>query len=119
MARYGRLVTGAQWYKIRPLLPPRPPRPQGGRPPAAERKVLEGILWIRERLGHGRNIIFSAAGAGHPALGVWVHGDGKGGILNFQLVDVRGPGPAVGEHRRGLYRVAILRACRAGRETLE
>jgi len=36
--------------------------------------------------------------AARPALGVWVHGDGKGEILNFQLVDVRGPDPAVGEH---------------------
>jgi hypothetical protein len=33
-----------------------------------------------------------------PALGVWVHGDGKGEVLNFQLVDVRGTAPAVGEH---------------------
>src|SRR5579875_3563257 len=46
MARYGRLLTDAQWEKIRPLLPKRPPRPRGGRPPADDRKVLEGILWI-------------------------------------------------------------------------
>lgn len=46
MARYGRLLTDAQWEKIRPLLPKRPQRPQGGRPPANDRKVLEGILWI-------------------------------------------------------------------------
>jgi transposase len=46
MPRYGRLLTDAQWEKIRPLLPKRPPRPQGGRPPANDRKVLEGILWI-------------------------------------------------------------------------
>jgi transposase len=46
MARYGRLLTGAQWEKIRPLLPKRPRRPRGGRPPANDRKVLEGILWI-------------------------------------------------------------------------
>ena len=46
MARYGRLLTDAQWEKIRPLLPKRPPRPRGGRPPAPDRKVLEGILWI-------------------------------------------------------------------------
>jgi transposase len=46
MARYGRLPTEAQWEKIRPLLPKRPPRPRGGRPPSPERKVLEGILWI-------------------------------------------------------------------------
>lgn len=46
MARYGRLLTDAQWEKIRPLLPKRPKHPQGGRPPANDRKVLEGILWI-------------------------------------------------------------------------
>ncbi len=36
--------------------------------------------------------------AQHPALGVWVHGDGMGEVLNVQLVDIRGPGPALGEH---------------------
>jgi len=46
MARYGRLLTDAQWEKIRPLLPKRRKRPHGGRPPADDRKVLEGILWI-------------------------------------------------------------------------
>jgi len=46
MARYGRLLTDAQWGKIRPLLPKRPKRPRGGWPPADDRKVLEGILWI-------------------------------------------------------------------------
>jgi hypothetical protein len=46
MAGYGRLLTDAQWEKIRPLLPKRPKQPQGGRPPADSRKVLEGILWI-------------------------------------------------------------------------
>jgi hypothetical protein len=33
-----------------------------------------------------------------PALGVWVHGDAKGEVINLQLVDVTGTGPAVGEH---------------------
>ena len=46
MARYGRLLTDAQWEKIWPLLPKRPPRPRGGRPPKDDRKVLEGILWV-------------------------------------------------------------------------
>ena len=46
MARYGRLLTGAQWEKIRPLLPKRPKRRRVGRPPADDRKVLEGILWM-------------------------------------------------------------------------
>ncbi len=46
MARYGRLLTDAQWAKIRPLLPKGPLRPKGGRPPAPDRKVVEGILWM-------------------------------------------------------------------------
>ena len=46
MARYGRLLTDAQWQKIEPLLPRPPKRPRGGRPPVGNRRVLEGILWI-------------------------------------------------------------------------
>lgn len=44
--RDGRLLTDAQWEKIRRLLPKRRKRPHGGRPRADDRKVLEGILWI-------------------------------------------------------------------------
>lgn len=40
------MLTDEQWEKIRPLIPPRPPRPKGGRPPADDRACLEGILWI-------------------------------------------------------------------------
>jgi len=46
MARYGRLLTDAQWDKVRPLLPRPRSRQGGGRPRASDRKVLEGILWI-------------------------------------------------------------------------
>jgi transposase len=46
MARYGRLLTDAQWEKIRPLLPKRRKSRRGGRPAVNDRKVLEGILWI-------------------------------------------------------------------------
>jgi transposase len=46
MPRYGRLLTGAQWEKIRPRLPRSRRRPGGGRPGAPDRKVVEGILWI-------------------------------------------------------------------------
>lgn len=46
MARYGRLLTDAQWEKIRPLLAKRRKRSSGGRPRADDRKVPEGILWI-------------------------------------------------------------------------
>jgi len=46
MPRYGRLLTDAQWEKIRPLLPQPARHRHGGRPRAPDRKVLEGILWI-------------------------------------------------------------------------
>jgi transposase len=46
MARYGCLLTDAQWEEIRPLLPKSPKRPRGGRPRADDPKVFEGILWI-------------------------------------------------------------------------
>ena len=41
-----RHFTDKQWEEIKVHLPPRPPRPKGGRPPVDERKCFEGILWI-------------------------------------------------------------------------
>jgi transposase len=41
-----RLLTDEQWQRSAPHLPRRPPRPKGGRPPAANRECLEGILWL-------------------------------------------------------------------------
>ena len=46
MARYGCLLTDAQWEKIQPLLPKLRKHRCGGRPWTDRRKVLEGILWI-------------------------------------------------------------------------
>ncbi|MFO0878006.1 MAG: transposase [Gemmataceae bacterium] len=34
------------WEIIQPLLPVRPPRPRGGRPPVDDRKALTGILFL-------------------------------------------------------------------------
>ncbi|NOK31639.1 transposase [Corallococcus exercitus] len=48
MAR--KLVPDAPWERVRPLLPPHPPRPRGGRPPADDRACLRGIQW--EELPH-------------------------------------------------------------------
>jgi len=49
-------VSDALWDEIRPLLPPRPPRPRGGRPPADDRACLVGILFVL-RTGCGWNQI--------------------------------------------------------------
>src|SRR5829696_3815478 len=40
------LVPDALWALIAPLLPERPARPKGGRPPLDDRKALEGIVFV-------------------------------------------------------------------------
>src|SRR3712207_3476965 len=40
------LVSDAFWALIAPLLPTRPPRPKGGRPPLDDRRALEGIVFV-------------------------------------------------------------------------
>jgi len=41
-----RMLTDEQWLRIEPHLPKYTPSPQGGRPRAADRESLEGILWL-------------------------------------------------------------------------
>src|SRR6478609_2800911 len=40
------LLPDELWEIIRPMLPARPPRPKGGRPPVDDRKALTGILFV-------------------------------------------------------------------------
>jgi transposase len=40
------LLPDPLWELIEPLIPKRPPRPQGGRPPVPDRRVLTGILFV-------------------------------------------------------------------------
>ena len=40
------LVTDDLWHVIEPLIPQRPPRPKGGRPPVPDRAALTGILFV-------------------------------------------------------------------------
>src|SRR5215216_4368925 len=40
------LVSDALWSLFAPLVPPRPPRPKGGRPPVGDRAALAGILFV-------------------------------------------------------------------------
>ena len=41
-----RLVTDELWAAIAPLLPPGPPKPDGGRPPVPHRAALTGIIFV-------------------------------------------------------------------------
>ena len=40
------LVTDDLWALIKPLIPKRPARPKGGRPPVGDREALTGILFV-------------------------------------------------------------------------
>ena len=52
MAFTRKFLTDEQWAKISPLLPSEKLGSKGGRPPAPNREVLEGILWVL-RTGRG------------------------------------------------------------------
>ena len=45
MADTTRFINDEQWKRLEPLLP-KPKRGRVGRPPAGNRQVLEGILWV-------------------------------------------------------------------------
>jgi len=40
------LVPDALWAIIKPLIPPEPPKPKGGRPRLDDRAALTGILFV-------------------------------------------------------------------------
>jgi len=40
------IVTDELWGLVDPLIPPEPPKPQGGRPRISNRAVLTGILFV-------------------------------------------------------------------------
>ncbi len=40
------LLPDALWARIAPLIPPEPPKPQGGRPRVSDRAALTGILFV-------------------------------------------------------------------------
>lgn len=50
------LLPDELWNECRPLLPPHPPQPQGGRPPADDRLCLRGLIFIL-RSGMAYNLL--------------------------------------------------------------
>lgn len=39
-------VSDALWERVKPLIPPRPPRPKGGRPPADDREMFAAMVYV-------------------------------------------------------------------------
>jgi transposase len=75
------LIPDEPWALVAPLLPERPPRPKGGRPPLDDRKALEGIVFVlRTGIGWERLPKQMGCGSGmscwrrlrdRQAAGVW------------------------------------------------
>ena len=63
-------VSDELWEAIAPLLPPDPPKPQGGRPPVAARKALGGILFVL-RTGIGWQDLTAEMGFGSGTGALW------------------------------------------------
>jgi transposase len=40
------VMSDALWEAVRPLLPPEPPKPRGGRPRVPDKAALEGIVYV-------------------------------------------------------------------------
>ena len=85
------LVSDELWEAIEPLLPPRPRRPRGGRPPVADRDALRGILFVL-RAGLPWNLLPPELGCGSGStcwrrLRDW-HQAGVWSALHQVLLDV-------------------------------
>src|SRR3982750_2311259 len=75
------LLPSELWELIRPLIPPHPPRPKGGRPPLDDRQVLTGIIFILktglpwedlpQEMGCGRGMTCWNRLRDWQAAGVW------------------------------------------------
>ena len=51
-----RVLSDADWERIRPLLPEVAPSPRGGRPRVSDRECLEGVLWVLRTGARWRDI---------------------------------------------------------------
>ncbi|EWY36178.1 transposase TIS1421 [Skermanella stibiiresistens SB22] len=75
------LVSDEVWAVVAPLLPSRPPRPKGGRPPVDDRAALTGILSVLRsgipwempprEMGRGSGMTYWRRLRDWQATGVW------------------------------------------------
>jgi transposase len=75
------LVSDELWALVRPLLPPEPPKPKGGRPRVSDRAALAGIIfvlrtgcpwgWLPKELGCGSGVTCWRRLRDWQRAGVW------------------------------------------------
>jgi len=110
------LVPDELWQRIEPLIPPRPPRLQGGRPPVPDRAALTGIVFVL-RTGIQWELLPQEMGCGcgmtcwrrlrdWQIAGVW-------GRIWRMLLDELGQANAI-EWRRGIVDSSSVRAVFGG-----
>jgi len=75
------IVSDELWTMVEPLLPPEPPKPQGGRPRLPDRAALTGIIfvlrtgipweWLPQEMGCGSGMTCWRRLHAWQAAGVW------------------------------------------------
>nr|WP_256445713.1 IS5 family transposase [Skermanella sp. TT6] len=112
------LVSDELWAVVAPLLPSRPPRPKGGRPPVDDRAALTGILFVLrsgipwemlpQEMGCGSGMTCWRRLRDWQASGVWER-------LHHVLLDRLGKANAIDWSRAALDSASVPAKREAGR----
>ena len=112
------LVSDELWAVVAPLLPSRPPRPKGGRPPVDDRAALTGILFVLrsgipwemlpQEMGCGSGMTCWRRLRDWQAAGVWER-------LHHVLLDRLGKANAIDWSRAALDSASVPAKRGAGR----
>lgn len=111
------LLPDSLWDEVRPLLPPRPPAPKGGRPRADDRPCLRALIYLLREGCTWRRLPTEQLGCASPvtvwrrlrewsAADVWLR-------LHQRLLDHLGRAGAV-DLRRVVADSASVRALKGG-----
>jgi transposase len=111
------LLPEELWTEIRPLLPPEPPKPHGGRPRVSDRDCLVGIIFVL-KTGTPWRFLPAELGCGSPVtcwrrLKEWTEA-GVWAKVHAKLVKVLGQRQLL-DRRTGVIDSASVRALFGGR----
>lgn len=75
-------VSDELWERVEPLIPPRPPRPKGGRPPANDREMFAAMVYVL-RTGIQWNALPRELGASSTVYDRFRQWESQGFFLRF------------------------------------